>query len=103
MAVIDIRPLEHAELQARLDSVICNLIRMHVGKPCPTRREIMWVSMLPRRQVWVYLGEMQERGLIEIEVQEAHPCGKDPKRRRMRVARGKWTDWTARRPAMVTA
>lgn len=101
--MIDVAPLERTELQARLDHAIVLMIRAHVGKPCPTRREIMEWTGIPRRQVWEVLGEIAARGLIEIEVVEAHACGKDPKRRRMRVAGGKWTAWTARRPAMVTA
>lgn len=104
--MIDVAPLERNELQSRLDSVICNLIRMHIGKPCPTRREIMYVSMLPRRKVWKYLADMQARGLIEVEVCDDRegPPGHNPVRRRMRVAgdrRG--TDWTARRPVTENA
>jgi len=81
-----------------LDRAIITMIKAHVGKPCPTRREVMGWTGIPRRFVWEALAEMQARGLIEVEVQETHECGKDPKRRRMRVAGGKWTLWTARRP-----
>lgn len=50
---------------------------------------------LPRRRIWAYLGDMAQRGLIEIEA-----CGRaDPKRRRVRAVGGMWTNWTARRPA----
>lgn len=99
VAMIDVAPLERTELQSRLDNAIVLMIRAHVGKPCPTRRDVMEWTGIPRRQVWEVLGEVQARGLIEIE-----ECGKaDPKRRRLRVARGKWTDWTARRPMPVPA
>lgn len=94
--------LEHAELQARLDNAILMMIRAHVGKPCPTRREIMGWTAIPRRSVWRVLRDMQARSLIEVEVREqaAPPEGAlgEPKRRRMRVTGEGWTDWTARRP-----
>lgn len=82
-----------------LDNAILMMIRAHVGKPCPTRREIMEWTCIPRRQVWAVLGEVQARGLIEIEV-----LGElDPKRRRMRVRGEAWTKWTARRPVSEMA
>lgn len=82
-----------------LDNAILMMIRAHVGKPCPTRREIMSWTCIPRRQVWVVLGEVAARGLIEIE-----ECAQPPAvRRRLRVAGEDWTKWTARRPVMVMA
>lgn len=82
-----------------LDNAILMMIRAHVGKPCPTRREIMSWTCIPRRQVWGVLGEVQARGLIEIEI-----LGElDPKRRRMRVRGEAWTKWTARRPLKEVA
>lgn len=78
------------------------MIEAHVGKPCPTRRDVMEWTGMPRRRVWPYLEGMQTRGLIEIEVRQARECGKDPKRRRMRVAGGAWTEWTARLPEHPT-
>jgi len=82
-----------------LDAAVLAMIRAHVGRPCPTRREIMSWTTIPRRQVWAALAEMQLRGLIEVEV-----CGRaDPKRRRMRVKGGRWTCWTARRPLPAPA
>lgn len=82
-----------------LDNAILMMIRAHVGKPCPTRREVMEWTCIPRRQVWVVLGEVQARGLIEIEM-----CARLPAvRRRMRVAGEDWTAWTARRPIMLAA
>lgn len=80
-----------------LDRVIMGLIENMAAKPCPTRREIMDHTGMSRRRIWGYLNGMQVRGLIEVEVIETKDCGKDPKRRRMRVLpKGKWTDWTAR-------
>lgn len=108
MIMVDIAPLERTELQARLDNAILLMIRAHVGRPCPTRLEIMEWTGVPRRQVWAVFEDMAQRGLIEVEVCEQAPPPEgpgvgNPKRRRMRVVGGKWTDWTARRPAMVTA
>jgi hypothetical protein len=79
-----------------LDNVILQMLACHVGKPCPTTREIReWTGMAWRR-IWPYLHRMQERGLIEIEVIESRSDGSDPKRRRMRAVGGEWTLWTAR-------
>jgi hypothetical protein len=90
-----------------LDNAILMMIRAHVGKPCPTRREVMSWTCIPRRQVWVVLGEVQARGLIEIEECTIPPARQRhhgrPVRRRMRVAGEDWTSWTARRPVMVAA
>jgi hypothetical protein len=97
-AVIDVAPLERTELQARLDNAIVQMIRAHRGKPCPTRRDIMEWTGIPRRMVWVVLGEMQARGLIDVQVCASLPA----LRRRMRVVGDKrGTDWTARRQAPV--
>lgn len=46
---------------------------------------------MPRRAVWPYIDGMGERKIIEIERDRG-----DPKRRRMRVTGGEWTEWTAR-------
>ena len=80
----------------RLDSVIVDLIRRHEGLPCPTRRTFQEWTGMPRRRVWPCLADMQRRGLIEVEVRETRSQGPDPKRRRLRVAGGEWTGWTAR-------
>jgi len=86
-----------ADPTSPLDRAIVMMIRAHVGKPCPTRREIMSWTCIPRRQVWLVLGEVAARGVIEIEV-----CDRPPAfRRRMRVAGENWTEWTARRPMMA--
>ena len=81
-----------------LDRAIVMMIRAHVGKPCPTRKEIMSWTYIPRRQVWLVLGEVAERGVIEIEVCDRLPA----LRRRLRVAGEEWTLWTARRPGTET-
>lgn len=83
---------------SRLDAVLIQMIEAHAGRPCPTRKEVMQWTGMPRRRIWTYLDGMAQRGLIEIE-----ECGKaDPKRRRVRPAGGAWTDWTARRPACLS-
>lgn len=81
---------------AALDAALLLMIEQHAGKPCPTRKEIREWTGMPRRKVWAYLEGMRSRGLIEMEVCETKPTGKDPKRRRMRKAGGTWTEWTAR-------
>lgn len=73
-----------------LDAVILSLVDLHVGCPCPTMRDLMGWTGMPRRRVWGYLDGMAERGVIEIEV------GRDPRIRRMRRAGGLWTLRTAR-------
>lgn len=81
---------------AALDAALLLMIQHHEGKPCPTRKDIREWTGMPRRRVWAYLEGMRARGLIEMEVIETKPVGKDPKRRRMRKAGGVWTEWTAR-------
>ena len=81
---------------AALDAALLLMIQHHEGKPCPTRRDIREWTGMPRRRIWAYLEGMRARGLIEMEVCETKPAGKDPKRRRMRKAGGVWTLWTAR-------
>lgn len=84
------RPFVH------LDNALKTMIEAHVGKPCPTTESVVAWTGMPRRRVWPYLEEMQSRGLIEIEVIEYNEVGKDPKRRRLRIVGGDWTDWTSR-------
>jgi hypothetical protein len=77
---------------AALDAVLLAMIAQHAGRPCPTRRDIIgWTGILPRRRIRAYLEGMQARGLIEIEIDTI-----DRRRRRLRVAGGTWTGWTAR-------
>lgn len=96
----------HDEFQRRaertsddIDRDVVAMIRAHVGKPCPTRNKIMALVQVPRRDVWVILGEVAERGVIEIEVCDTPPA----RRRRMRVVGEEWTLWTARRPIILAA
>lgn len=56
-------------------------------KPCPTIRDLMDMTGLPRRRVKAFLKDMSERGVIEIEE-------KGPGQRRMRVFGRPWTDWS---------
>lgn len=88
---------------AALDAVLLKMIAAHVGRPCPTSRDVRDWTGMPWRQIWPYLDGMAERGLIEMETQETKPCGKEPKRRRMRAAGGQWTLWTQRGPVMAEA
>jgi hypothetical protein len=77
---------------AALDAVLSAMIEQHVGRACPTRRDVIgWTGIIPRRRVRAYLEDMRTRGLIEIE-QDAH----DKRRWRMRLVGGAWTGWTAR-------
>lgn len=77
---------------AALDAVLLAMIAQHVGRACPTRRDVIaWTGVLPRRRVWDYLAGMQARGLIEVEAK-----WREKRIRRMRVKDGAWTGWTAR-------
>ncbi len=70
------------------------MIALHQDKPCPTNAEIMEWTGVSRRRLRSWLGELVERGIVEIQ-----HCGKPPpRRRRLRAVGGCWTDWTARRP-----
>jgi hypothetical protein len=75
--------------------VILQMIDAHRGKPCPTRREIVAWTGLPRREVWPFLKRLTEREppLIELEERLHARAGA----RRLRLAGGEWTDWTVRR------
>ena len=56
-------------IAAEVIEVILRLIASHRGKPCPTRREIVAWTGLPRREVWPFLKSLAEREppLIELE------------------------------------
>ena len=69
------------------------LITRHVGKPCPTRNQIVAHTGLPRRRVWPFVDELHAKGVIEVEERAIRPGNW----RRMRLAGGRWTDWTDRR------
>jgi len=68
------------------------LITQRADKPCPTLPEIRLQTGLPKRQVLRFLADLGDRGVIEIEQRGIFPGNW----RRMRVAGGRWTDWTAR-------
>jgi hypothetical protein len=69
------------------------LINQQIGRPCPTRNQIIAQTGLPKREVWRFLDELHGKGLIEVEERAIRPGNW----RRMRLAGGKWTDWTTRR------
>ena len=77
----------------RLTITILEMIQVHKGKPCPTRRIIQEWTGIPRRKVWRFMEELQERGLIELETRSQE----EGTARRLRVMGGQWTDWTERR------
>lgn len=82
------------------ERMVINVLKMidaHVERPCPTRREVMEWTGVPRRQVWGFLDVLVSRGLVEIEVADPDPGRHEmPRRRRLRVTNGQWTGWTAR-------
>ena len=69
------------------------LISQRIAQPCPTRNELREQTGLPKRGVWPFMDELHRRGVIEIEERAIRPGNW----RRMRIAGGKWTDWTSRR------
>jgi hypothetical protein len=72
---------------------ILMLITQHVGKPCPTRNQIVAQTGLPRVDVWRFMDKLRLRGLIDIEERSIRPGNW----RRLRIVGGEWTDWTRRR------
>lgn len=83
------RPIDEAKVTVRL----LLLITQHVGKPCPTRNQIIAQTGLPKRAVWPFLDGLHKSGVIEIEERAIRPGNW----RRLRIAGGPWTDWTERR------
>jgi hypothetical protein len=69
------------------------LISQHIGKPCPTRNQIVATTGLPKRRVWRFIDELRAKGVVEVEERAIRPGNW----RRMRIAGGRWTDWTERR------
>ena len=84
-----LRPLDEGQVTVR----ILLLINQRIGKPCPTRNEIVAVTDLPKRKVWVFMDELHRQGVIEIEERSIRPGNW----RRLRIPGGAWTDWTSRR------
>lgn len=82
----------------KMTIALFTLILLHKDRPCPTRRDIMEVTGLPRRKIWLQLNALADRGLIEIEMVNPNPDKREmPRRYRMRVINGPWTDWTDNR------
>ena len=84
-----------------LDRVLLVMIAAHAGGvPCPTQREISTWTGISRRRAWRYLHGMEDRGLIEIEIEAAtrSKTGTRGQRRRARIPGGIWTGWTNRTP-----
>jgi hypothetical protein len=87
-----------------LDAAAGNVLAMlavHQDKPCPTQREIMDWTGVPRRRLNAYLRSLVRRGVIEIQTRGR----REPLRRRMRAKGMPWTGWTQRgflpkRPAL---
>jgi len=77
----------------RVTVAVLLLITQHVGRPCPTHRDIRLQTGLPKREVWRFLDGLHKSGVIEIEERAIRPGNW----RRMRIAGGRWTDWTDRR------
>ena len=84
-----LRPLDEGQVTVR----ILLLISQRIGKPCPTRNEIVAQTGLPKRKVWVFMDELHRQGVIEIEERSIRPGNW----RRLRIPGGAWTDWTSRR------
>jgi hypothetical protein len=84
-----LRPLDEGQVTVR----ILLLISQRIGKPCPTRNELMAQTGLPKRMVWVFMDELHRQGVIEIEERSIRPGNW----RRLRIPGGAWTDWTSRR------
>jgi hypothetical protein len=76
----------------RITVALLLLITQHVDKPCPTRNDIVTQTGLPKREVKGFLEALRDRGVIEIEERGIFPGNW----RRLRVAGGGWTEWTAR-------
>lgn len=77
-----------------LDAAAGNVLLMlaiHRDKPCPSDKEIIEWTGVPRRRLRAWLDELVARGVIEIERMKLKPC-----RRRMRAPGMPWTGWTRR-------
>ncbi len=78
-----------------LIAVVLRLIEAHRGKPCPTRREIVAWTGLPRREVWPFLQSLAEREAPVIEIEQRLHARAGI--RRLRLPGGEWTGWTERK------
>jgi hypothetical protein len=76
----------------RITVALLLLIIQHVGKPCPTHKDIVAQTGLPKRAVWRFLEGLRDRGVIDIEERGIRPGNW----RRLCVTGGGWTEWTSR-------
>lgn len=83
-----LRPFDQDKATVR----VLLLINQRIGKPCPTRNELMTVTGLPKRKVWPFMDALHAQGVIEIEERAIRPGNW----RRLRIPGGEWTDWTTR-------
>ena len=92
------RVVSEVEL-GRVTKIVLQMIGVHRGRPCPTRRQIMQWTGLPRREVWPFLKSLAEGSppLIELEERLHDRAGM----RRLRLAGGDWTGWTMRRSPSI--
>jgi DNA-binding MarR family transcriptional regulator len=77
-----------------LDAASGNVLLMlaiHRDRPCPTNKEIIEWTGVPRRRLKAWLASLVARGVIEIEFSDCRP-----RRRRMRAPGMPWTGWTRR-------
>jgi hypothetical protein len=88
------RAPKHIETE-EVTEVILRIIAAHRGKPCPTQREIIDWTGLPRTRVWPFLRAlaMRQPPLIELDERVHARAGM----RRLRLPGGQWTGWTQRR------
>ena len=77
----------------KLAIAVLLLLGARAGKPCPTCEEIIECTGLQRREVWPFIEQLQDRGLVEVETRGE---GSPNVWSRMRQAGGPWTAWTAR-------
>ena len=75
--------------------VVLKMIDAHRGKPCPTRREIVEWTGLPRRDVWPFLRSLAGCQPPLIEIEERLHCRAGL--RRLRRVGGEWTGGTERK------
>jgi len=94
------RPLKPLDPE-RLAQVVLKLIDRHRDKACPTRRDFIDWTGLPKQRVWPYLRELEARGLLEIETRNEYRGAGAAYRMRVVTGAG-WTDWTQRRAPKAT-
>ena len=53
-----LRPFDQDKATVR----VLLLIAQRIGRPCPTRNELMTVTGLPKRKVWPFMDELHRQG-----------------------------------------